>query len=200
MFEKTILAVVLVLSAGCNNYQGMIYAEHTHVGTQVKIAPQADVKPVDVNLGYDRGIIAVVPRTAPGENAGSVISKTDLDIRFAYDSKIKNVFATGVAAKNLTRDEANVAALFGQCLDETQALKDKKAKAKEQLDAYSQKDDSASLKKLEGVYKMAFPERDVHIWTTKADILRALGDRLAGMCDSQKDLDLVKAYENQLKS
>lgn len=81
----------------------------------------------------------MVPRTAPGENAGSAISKTDLDIRFAYESRIKNVFATGVAAKNLARDGANVAALFGQCVDESQGLKDKKAKAKAKLSEYSRK-------------------------------------------------------------
>jgi len=199
MLEKTALLAVLALSTGCT-YQGMIYAEHTHVGTQIKIAPQADAKPLDINLGYDRGVIAVVPRTAPGQNAGSTISKTDLDIRFAHESKIKNVFATGVAAKNLTRNAANVSALFGQCLDETQGLKDKKATAKAQLDAYSQKDDQASLEKLKQLYKLAFPGRDVHTWTTRADMLRALGDRLAAMCDSQKDLDLATAYEEQLKS
>lgn len=197
MLEKTALLAVLAFSAGCT-YQGMIYAEHTHVGTQIKIAPQADAKPVDINLGYDRGVIAVVPRTAPGQNAGSAISKTDLDIRFAHESRIKNVFATGVAAKNLTRNAANVAALFGQCLDETPELKEKKAKAKAHLDAYSQKNDPTSLGKLQHLYKLAFPGRDVHDWTTKADMLRALGDRLAGMCDSQSDLDLVGQYEKQL--
>ncbi|MBX3120832.1 MAG: hypothetical protein KF784_17370 [Fimbriimonadaceae bacterium] len=197
MFEKTVLVAVLALSAGCT-YQGMIYAEHTHVGTQIKIAPQADVKPVDVNLGYDRGIIAVVPRTAPGENAGSAISKTDLDIRFAYESRIKNVFATGVAAKNLARDGANVAALFGQCVDESQGLKDKKAKAKAKLSEYSKKDDDASRKKLEGLYGIAFPRREIHVWTTKADMLRALGDRLAGICDSQSDVELAGKYESEL--
>lgn len=197
MLEKTALLAVLALSAGCT-YQGMIYAEHTHVGTQIKIAPQADAKPLDINLGYDRGIIAVVPRTAPGQNAGSAISKTDLDIRFAYESRIKNVFATGVAAKNLTRNAANVAALFGQCLDETDSLKDKKTKAKAKLSEYAKKDDDASRKKLEGLYRIVFPRREIHVWTTKADMLRALGDRLVGICDSQNDVDLMGKYESEL--
>lgn len=198
MLPKIVLMIVLVLSAGCNRYEGMIYAEHTHVGTQIKIAPQAEARPLDINLGYDRGLIAVVPRTAPGENAGSVISKTDLEIRFASDSKVRNVFATGVAAKNLARDEANVAALFSQCLDETDTLKDKKTKAKAKLFEYAKKDDDASAKKLEGLYRAAFPRRDIHVWTTKADLLWALADRLAGMCDSQSDVELVGKYENEL--
>lgn len=198
MFPQIVLMTVLVLSAGCKPYQGMIYAEHTHVGTQIKIAPQADAKPLDINLGYDRGLIAVVPRTAPGENAGSVISKTDLEIRFLSDSKVKNVFATGVAAKNLARDGANVAALFSQCLDETSDLKSKKAAAKAKLSEYSSKGDKDSIEKLQKLYKTAFPRRDIHVWTTKADMLRALGDRLAAICDSQSDLELVLEYEIKL--
>lgn len=197
MLEKPALLAVLALSAGCT-YQGMIYAEHTHVGTQIKIAPQADAKPLDINLGYDRGVIAVVPRTAPGENAGSVISKTDLEIVFLTDSKIKNVFATGVAAKNLARDGANVAALFGQCLDETDSLKGKKTKARVKLSEYAKKDDDVSKKKLEGLYRIAFPKRGIHVSTTKADMLRALADRLAGICDSQSDAELVEKYESEL--
>lgn len=133
--------VICLLCTGCSytGYEGMFFAEHTHVGLQAKISPQADAKPIDVNLGYDRGIVAVVPRTAPGVNAGSVISKTDLEIVFMYDSTIKNVFATGVAAKNLARDGENVAALFGQCLDDTASLAAKKKAAREKLDPYKAK-------------------------------------------------------------
>jgi len=198
MFPKAVVMAMLVFSAGCNNYQGMIYAEHTHVGAQIKVAPQADAKPIDINLGYDRGLIAVVPRTAPGENAGSVISKTDLEIRFASDSRVKNVFATGVAAKNLARDGVNVAALFGQCLDETDTLKDKKTKAKEKLFEYAKKDDEASMKKLKGLYRIALPRRGIHDWTTRGEMLGALADRLAAICDSQSDLELVGKYESEL--
>jgi hypothetical protein len=116
----------LVSLAGCSTYQGMFFAEHTHVGAQIEISPEANAKPLNVNIGYDRGVAAIVPRTASGENAGSVISKTDLDIVFATNSTIRNVFATGVAAKNLARSGANVAALFDQCYDETDDLLEKK--------------------------------------------------------------------------
>src|SRR5574337_633021 len=89
-----VLPLMAYLSA-CSSYQGMFYAEHTHVGAQIKVSPETDNKPLDVNIGYDRGLLAVVPRTDSGKPAGSVISKTDLDIVCATNSVIKNVFATG---------------------------------------------------------------------------------------------------------
>lgn len=189
--------VMCVFCASCS-YKGMFFAEHTHVGAQVKISPQADAKPVDINLGYDRGIVAVVPRTAPGENAGSVISKTDLEIVFMTDSRIKNVFATGVAAKNLARDGANVAALFGQCLDDTDVLAAKKKAAREKLVIHKQKTDDASKAKVQEFYQTAFPTRTVRITTTKDEMIRALADRVDSICDSKADLELLDKYNNTL--
>ncbi len=89
----------------------MFYSEHTHFGLQVKVNPKEN-KPVDVNLGYDRGIFTVVPRTEKGKDASSVISKTDLCVRFVESSVIRNVFASGDAAKNITGDSGRVKALF----------------------------------------------------------------------------------------
>lgn len=179
-------------------YQGMLYAEHTHVGAQVKLSPQADAKPIDVNFGYDRGFVAVVPRTAPGENAGSVISKTDLEIVFLTDSKIKNVFATGVAAKNLARDGSNVSALFSQCLDETDTLKKKKLTANDKLAEYKNKDDKGSLDKLKKLHKAVFPNRSIYPWTTRDEMIRSLSDRIVGICDSETDSKLLDEYSTQL--
>lgn len=189
--------VMCLFCAGCS-YKGMFFAEHTHVGLQAKISPQADAKPIDINLGYDRGIVAVVPRTAPGENAGSVISKTDLEVVFMTDSKIKNVFATGVAAKNLARDGANVAALFGQCLDETEALSAKKKAAREKLAAHKQKNDEASKTQVQKFYQTVFLKRAVHYTTTKDEMIRALTDRVDSICDSKSDLELLEKYNNML--
>ncbi|MCS6285093.1 MAG: hypothetical protein H8K08_06650 [Nitrospira sp.] len=197
-----ISTTTLLLCAGCTGhksmYQGMFYAEHTHVGAQVKISPQTDAKPIDVNLGYDRGLVAVVPRTAAGENAGSVISKTDLEIVFLSDSKIKNVFATGVAAKNLARDGSNVSALFSQCFDETNTLKGKKLAALEKLSKYRDKEDKDSLDKLEKLHKIVFPTRSIYPWTTRDEILRSLSDRVEGICDSNTDVKLLDEYSTKL--
>lgn len=200
--DLVICTTTLLLCAGCTShksmYQGMLYAEHTHVGAQVKISPQADAKPIDVNLGYDRGFVAVVPRTAPGENAGSVISKTDLEIVFLTDSKIKNVFATGIAAKNLARDGSNVSALFNQCLDETASLKDKKVAARAKLAEYKSKEDKDSLDKLTTLHKAVFPNRSIYPWTTKDEMFRSLSDRIEGICDSDTDSKLLDEYSKTL--
>lgn len=194
--SRLFFSIVIGLScAGCS-YKGMFFAEHTHVGLQAKISPQADAKPVDVNLGYDRGIVAVVPRTAPGENAGSVISKTDLEVVFMTDSKIKNVFATGVAAKNLSREGANVAALFGQCYDETDDLKKKKKAALAKLEPYRQA--STDKTKVEKLYTNVFPRRTIHWTTTTNEMIRALADRVDSICDSQADLELLNKYNTDL--
>lgn len=193
---RLFLSIVMCLSCTGCSYKGMFFAEHTHVGLQAKISPQADAKPIDVNLGYDRGIVAVVPRTAPGENAGSVISKTDLEVVFMTDSKIKNVFATGVAAKNLARDGANVAALFGQCYDETDDLTKKKKAALAKLEPYRQP--SADKDKVKNLYTSVFPHRTIHLSTTTNEMIRALTDRVNSICDSKADLELFDKYNNAL--
>lgn len=193
MFPIRLLRTVLVLLplAGCSTYEGMFFVEHTHLGVQIKVSPETDAKPVDVNIGYDRGLFAVVPRTGAGENAGSVISKTDLDIVFTTNSTIKNVFATGAAAKNLSRDGANIAALFGQCYDETPALKARKGAALSKLE--KNKDDKD---KLISLYEKVFPARTYHtLTTTRADMYRELRGRITAICDSETDDKLLKLYE-----
>lgn len=187
----TVLALLSLALAGCRTYEGMFFVEHTHVGAQIKVSPETDAKPVDVNIGYDRGLLAVVPRTGAGENAGSVISKTDLDIVFTTNSTIKNVFATGAAAKNLARNGANVAALFGQCYDETPALKARKGAALARLEkAKADKD------KLVALYETVFPARTYHpVTTTREELYRELRGRIAAICDSETDDKVLRLYE-----
>lgn len=93
---------ILLLSA-CTPYPGLYYAEHTHFGLQVKVNPKEN-KPLDVNMGYDRGNFAVVPRTKKGHDgdAASVLSKTDLCVKFLESSVIRNVYASGKAANTIT--------------------------------------------------------------------------------------------------
>jgi transcription elongation factor len=111
-FQFTVLMAALSLaSLGCARYPGMFYTEHTHFGLQVKVNPREN-KPVDVNMGYDRGTFAVVPRTTQGADTSSVISKTDLCVRFVESSVVRNVFASGNAAKQITADGERVKALF----------------------------------------------------------------------------------------
>jgi len=97
--------------SGCAPYPGVFFSEHTHFGIQVKVNPKEN-KPLDVNLGYDRGVFTVVPRTAKDRDASSLISKTDLCVRLIESSVIRNVYASGNAAKQITTDASRVSALF----------------------------------------------------------------------------------------
>lgn len=187
---RTALALLSLALAGCSTYEGMFFVEHTHLGVQVKVSPETDAKPVDVNIGYDRGLLAVVPRTGAGENAGSVISKTDLDIVFTTNSTIKNVFATGKAAKNISREGKNVAALFGQCYDETVALKTRKQNALSRLERSRN-----NTEKIEQMYKRVFPKRTVHWTTTQDEMVRELIARINAICDSEHDDAMLKLNE-----
>lgn len=186
-------ALVAVHLAGCSSYPGLFFTEHTHVGAQIKLTNTgADTRPLKVNIGYDRGLLAVVPRTKSGENAGSVISKTDLDIVLATNSIVKNVFATGVAAKNITSDPERVEALFGKCRASATMMEDRRSKAYEKLKAF--KDDKTKLKTL---FKRVFPKRKVPLsfLRTASYYYEQLHARLADMCDLQRDLDVLTIFE-----
>ena len=109
-----LMPLCAVIFSACARYPGMFYTEHTQFGLQVKVNPREN-KPVDVNMGYDRGIFTIVPRTGKGKDASSVISKTDLCVRLVDSSVIRNVFASGEAANNITEDKekgARIEALF----------------------------------------------------------------------------------------
>jgi len=186
-----ILSLLVYLSA-CSSYQGMFYAEHTHVGAQIKISPQTDNKPLEVNIGYDRGLFAVVPRTEAGRDAGSVISKTDLDIVFTTNSVIKNVFATGRAAKNISKEGERVAALLGQCLEDVADLKTRKANALSKLDKIKANND-----KLKGLYQKVFPTRTYFpLMTTQDEMYRALHAHIGAICYSEDDDHTLTLYES----
>ena len=182
-------ALVAIHLAGCSSYPGLFFTEHTHVGAQIKLTNTgADTRPLKVNIGYDRGLLAVVPRTESGGNAGSVISKTNLDIVLATNSIVKNVFATGVAAKRITSEPERVEALFGIC-HASDTMEDRKSKAYEKLKAM--KDDETKLKSL---YEKVFPKRKA-TQERAAYYYEKLRARLADICDPERDLAVLKMYE-----
>lgn len=185
------ILLLLVHISACSSYQGMFYAEHTHVGAQIKISPQTDNKPLDVNIGYDRGLLAVVPRTEYEGDAVSVISKTDLEIVFTTNSVIKNVFATGRAANNITRKGERVAALFGQCFEESPDFTKRKKNALAKLQTIQDSKD-----KVEGLYKNVFTAKTVTLLTTKDEMYKSLANRITIICDPKQDDDIMKLYEN----
>lgn len=101
--QKTIISGLIICAAnltGCATYPGLFYTEHAQFGLQVKVNPREN-KPVDVNMGYDRGTFAVVPRAGKGQEAVSVISKNDICVRFAESTAVRNLYASGEAAKRI---------------------------------------------------------------------------------------------------
>lgn len=64
-----ILGLGVSLLAGCA-YRGAVYAEYTHYGLGVRSSVEA-AAPIDVELGYGRGVFSLVPKrtgtSAPGE-------------------------------------------------------------------------------------------------------------------------------------
>ncbi len=73
-----ILAMAVIFS-GCA-YQGAVYSEYTHYGLGVRSAVE-EASPVNVELGYGRGVYALVPKREAGPSQGeaaSLISKNDL--------------------------------------------------------------------------------------------------------------------------
>ena len=180
---SVLIAVQLV---GCSRYPGLFFTEHTHVGAQIKLSPTEN-KPLNVNIGYDRGLLAVVPRTESGKNAASVISKTDLEIVLATNSLAKNVFATGAAARNITYVPERIEALFGICRASA-TIDDRKDKAREKL-----KTIKGDAEKLGSLYKKVYPKGKAD----KKDVqYEELSARLSGICDPERDLKVLSMYED----
>ena len=116
--------LVLIPLTGCT-YKGLFFTEHTHFGLQMKVNP-AENKPVDVNMGYDRGIFTLVPKVEKSvekdgktiliTDAASVISKSNVCVRFASRGIVNNLYASGDAADELSNDPKRVKALFDEQL------------------------------------------------------------------------------------
>ncbi|PON14999.1 hypothetical protein C2W62_26160 [Candidatus Entotheonella serta] len=78
-----ILAIALIFS-GCA-YRGAVYSEYTHYGIGIRSAVE-EASPINVEVGYGRGVYALVPKREGGLSRGeaaSLISKNNLgsDIR-----------------------------------------------------------------------------------------------------------------------
>ncbi len=175
--------------AACSPYEGMLFVEHTHVGADITLDPTDGPKPVKVDVGYDRGLTALVPRTQSGGPAGSVISKTDLDISFTGGSTTKNVFVSGKAAKNISREGRRVATLFGECVGESTELSRKKDAVLNKLDAY--KDNSARLKEL---HEKAFPKVSAlsRVFLSNEAMYKELRAFVKGICDQNRESKLTE--------
>lgn len=182
VFIRSLWVIVLIVPlTACTTYKGLSFVEHTHVGAQIKL-DTTNVKPVDVNFGYDRGLVAFVPRLGLEQDAASIISKTDLDIAFATSTTMRNVFATGKAATNLTKAGDRVATFFGECIGVSDTLATQKQTAIKKLtDAQKVKGNSEKL------YQEIFPTRSTFMKDESA-MFKELNSFVSGVCD-QEDAD-----------
>ena len=76
----------LVLTPGCK-YRGAVYSEYTTAGVDIR-ANAASESPIQVAFGYDRGVVAFIPRRTSGTNgspgeAVSAISWSNLGSRYS---------------------------------------------------------------------------------------------------------------------
>ncbi len=100
------------LAAGCA-YRGAVYSEYNQVSLDVR-ANQASSAPVKVNFGYDRQMMAYIPKRNPTTNsirgeAVSVISWNDIYTTLA-PSKLGTSSVLRVEAGFIAGTAANVAA------------------------------------------------------------------------------------------
>lgn len=112
MLTRCLMIVFILTLSGCIK-GNMFFAEHTHFGLQAKVNPTEN-KPVDINMGYDRGIFTLVPKknVSGTPEAASVVSKTGLCVRFVSKGVVKSVYASGAAANMITGKSKSAEALF----------------------------------------------------------------------------------------
>jgi hypothetical protein len=100
------LAVVL---AGCATPIHLVFHQSTSIGADA--ATNTETGQVHVSFGYDRQTNTLIPKTTtlndPGgveKEAMSVISASEVRIKWLGLHEVTEQFATGVAARNLARD------------------------------------------------------------------------------------------------
>lgn len=101
--------VCACLSAGCSTPSHLVFHQSTSVGADV--AANADTGHVHVSFGYDRQTNTLIPKTStvndygePEHEAMSVVSASEVRIKWLGLHEVTEQFATGAAARNLARD------------------------------------------------------------------------------------------------
>lgn len=108
-----LLALVLAsLLPGCATPSHLVFHQCTSIG--VDASANADTGQVHVAFGYDRQTNTLIPKTetinehddptAPEQEAMSVISASEVKVKWLGLHEVTEQFATGKAARNLARD------------------------------------------------------------------------------------------------
>jgi hypothetical protein len=100
------------LFAGCATPSHLVFHQSTSIG--VDAAANTDTGQVHVAFGYDRQTSTLIPKTettnehddsaAPEPEAMSVISASEVKVKWLGLHEVTEQFATGKAARNLARD------------------------------------------------------------------------------------------------
>lgn len=113
IIRSVALVCALLSLAGCQNPTHLVYHQNTVLGLDV--ATSAEGGTIHATLAYDRQTTAFVPKTQvaiPDGQGGvkklefeamSVISKSEMHLKFLSTQQVHEIFATGEAAINLAR-------------------------------------------------------------------------------------------------
>lgn len=101
--------VCATLLAGCTTPSHLIFHQSTSIG--VDASANADTGQVHVAFGYDRQTNTLIPKTAttntqnePEQEAMSVVSASEVKIKWLGLHEVTEQFATGKAARHLAQD------------------------------------------------------------------------------------------------
>lgn len=97
------------LLAGCATPSHLVFHQSTSIGADA--AANTDTGQVHVAFGYDRQTNTLIPRTRttndqnePEQEAMSVVSASEVKIKWLGLHEVTEQFATGKAARNLAQD------------------------------------------------------------------------------------------------
>lgn len=107
---SALLSLMLVsLLAGCSTPSHLVFHQSTSIGADA--STNTNTGQVHVAFGYDRQTNTVIPKTKtvndngePEHEAMSVVSASEVKIKWLGLHEVTEQFATGTAARNLARD------------------------------------------------------------------------------------------------
>lgn len=104
-----LLSACATLLAGCATPSHLVFHQSTSIGADA--AANTDTGQVHVAFGYDRQTNTLIPKTEttnennlPEQEAMSVVSASEVKVKWLGLHEVTEQFATGQAARNLARD------------------------------------------------------------------------------------------------
>lgn len=195
---KLLFVLSSIVSLSACQYPGAIYVEEVQVGLDVSVST-TDTRPLNVNLGYDRGMFAMAPKiNQKGGKAASLLSKSDMLMQFTNETVINNIFVSGQAAAYVAESEETMHALFQVC-DVTEEFSKKKQALVIKLGAI--KGDAGKVKTL---YQIIYPNGALWVGANitpdqQRDYQFArLENKLSAICDPEGELETMEMYKTNL--